>query len=251
MSLRHSRAIILAAGLGNRLRPLTNDRPKCLVDYLGKPIIVQMIEHLASVDVNYVTIVCGYRSDALRERLGKEHAGIALAYIDNPDYAATNSMYSLWLARGQLALGGFLIEGDAVCGPRLFKSLARMPTERAWWAGRAYAGEIDGCVLTAEPQSMRIVRQEIERNPVPGPKPGQYKSTGILSLSADYGQVLAEWLDTDVDAGNVNIYYDLVIGKHLDEKPIHIHDIGAEPWFEIDTVDDLRQAERLFRSAGP
>lgn len=245
----HSSAIILAAGLGNRLRPLTHDRPKCLVNYLGRPIIVQMIEHLASVEVKGITIVCGYRSDTLRKRLGTEHAGIELSYIENPYYATTNSMYSLWLAREQLAQGGFLVEGDAVCGFGLIKSLAEVKTNRAWWAGRVYAGEIDGCVLTVEPQGMRIIGQEIERNPVPGPKPRQYKSTGILSLSADYGQALAKWLDEDVRAGNANIYYDLVIGKHLAEKPIHIHDIGDALWFEIDTIDDLHQAEHVFRNA--
>lgn len=251
MTMKHSSAIILAAGLGNRLRPLTNDRPKCLVNFLGKPIIVRMIEHLSSVGVKNITIVCGYRSDTLRERLKKEQIKTTLNYIENIDYATTNSMYSLWLAREQLAKGGFLIESDAVCDAGLITSLSRQGTANAHWAGRVYAGEIDGCVLTAEPQKMRIVKQEIERNPVPGPKPGQYKSTGILSLSADYGKALAEWLDEDVHRGNVNIYYDLVIGKHLAEKPVHIHNIGADLWFEIDTVEDLHQAEHLFCNTHP
>ena len=94
---------------------------------------------------------------------------------------------------------------------------------------------------------MRIVKQEIERNPTPGEKPHQFKSTGILSLSSEYGKVFAKWLDDDVREGNVNLYYDLVIAQHLDEEPIHIHDIGSEFWFEVDTVEDLAAAENLFR----
>lgn len=246
MGASHTSAIILAAGLGNRLRPLTDDRPKCLVDMLGKPIILRMIEQLASVGVEKATIVCGYRSDVLRERLGASQSGIKFDYIENEIYAETNSMYSLWMAREQLAEGGYLIEGDAICGDGLIQELSRLGTDKALWAGQQYRGDMDGCVLTEAGPEKRIVKQEIERNPVPGDKPHQFKSTGILSVSADYGAAFAGWLDADVEAGNVNIYYDLVIAKHLEEKPIHIMDIGTEKWFEVDSVEDLQIAERIF-----
>jgi choline kinase len=213
---------------------------------LGKPIIVRMLEQLASCGVRVATIVDGYRSDMLRSSLGREFAGMTLEYIENTIYAETNSMYSLWMARETLATGAFVIEGDSLCGPGLVPALALCGTTQAFWAGQPYRGDMDGCVLTEEGEARRIIKQEIERNPVPGDKPHQYKSTGILSVSADYGSALAEWLDADVAAGNVNIYYDLVIGKHLQDKPIHIFDIGDEKWFEVDSVEDLRIAESLF-----
>jgi choline kinase len=205
-----------------------------------------MIEQLAAVGVTDATIVCGYRSDVLRDRLGKELSGINFTYIENEIYAETNSMYSLWMAREQLALGSYLIEGDAICGPGLIRDLAARGTGKTLWAGQQYRGDMDGCVLTEAGPDKRIVKQEIERNPVPGDKPHQYKSTGILSVNADYGAAFTQWLDDDVNAGNVNIYYDLVIAKHLEEKPIHIVDIGDEKWFEVDSVEDLQIAERLF-----
>lgn len=249
MSSTHETAIILAAGLGNRLRPLTDDRPKCLVRVLGKPIIVRMLEQLASSNVREATIVCGYRSDVLRAELGSETAGVKLKYIENEIYAETNSMYSLWMAREQLAAGTYVIEGDSLCGPGVIPALARCGTREAYWAGQQYRGDMDGCVLSESGPQKRIVKQEIERNPVPGDKPHQYKSTGILSVSPAYGAAFAQWLDEDVAAGNVNIYYDLVIGKHLDDLPIHIMDIGSEKWFEVDSVEDLRIAEALFQDA--
>ncbi|MBN1851636.1 MAG: phosphocholine cytidylyltransferase family protein [Pirellulales bacterium] len=246
MANSHTSAIILAAGLGNRLRPFTDDRPKCLVNFLGKPIIIRMIEQLSSVCVEEVTIVCGYCSDVLRKELGSKTCGIRVKYIENEKYAESNSMYSLWMAREQLARGGFVIEGDAVCGPRLIPGLAQRGVNQAFWAGQGYRGELDGCVLTRRVEDNRITKQEIVKNPVPGKKQNQYKSTGILSLSSDYGTSFTKWLDDDVAIGNINIYYDLVIAKHLEEKPIYIHDIGAEPWFEIDTIDDLAIAESRF-----
>lgn len=247
MNGSHKDAIILAAGLGNRLRPLTDNKPKCLVELLGKPILVRMFENLASIGVSNAVVVCGYREDVLRKELGIECCGIKIQYIINDIYAETNSMYSLWMAREQLAEGGFVIEGDAVSGPGLFRHLAKKGIEKAFWAGKRYYGEMDGCVLTETGKDMRIVKQEIERNPTPGEKPHQFKSTGILSISSDYGKAFAKWLDDDVNKGNVNIYYDLVIAKHLEDKAIHIHDIGDNRWFEVDTVEDLQEAEDLFR----
>ncbi|NLZ45548.1 MAG: phosphocholine cytidylyltransferase family protein [Clostridiales bacterium] len=244
---RQSSAIILAAGLGNRLKPLTDDKPKCLVEFLGKPFLIRMIEQLSLVQVENITIVCGYLSNVLRKFCGKEVNGIKIEYIENFNYANTNSMYSLWLAREKLSKGCYLIEGDTVCNQELITSLSQLGTENSFWAGRSYSGEFDGCILSVDPKSRCIVKQEIERNPIPGPKPNQYKSTGILSISAEYGQELSTWLDSDVQAGNINIYYDLVIGKHLSDKPIYIFDIGKELWFEVDTVEDLHKAEQIFK----
>jgi len=247
MSNKHSSAIILAAGLGSRLRPLTDNTPKCLVNFLGKPIIVRMIEQLSLIEVKNITIVCGYCSEVLQNYCGKKLAGIDINYIENKDFASTNSMYSLWLARNELSKGCYLIEGDTVCDQGLFTSLSNLNPDNSYWAGQPYYGNIDGCVLTVEPQTMRIAKLEIERNPIPGPKQNQFKSTGILSLSADYGKTLSIWLDVDVEIGNVNLYYDLIIGKHLIDKSIHIYNIASEPWFEIDSVDDLIKAEQIFQ----
>lgn len=184
----HSSAIILAAGLGNRLRPLTDDKPKCLVDFLNKPIIVQMIEHLSGVGVKNITIVCGYKADVLRNVLGANQIGVSLNYIDNFDFATTNSMYSLLLAKDQLAQGTYLVEGDTVCGKELIVALSKTDTDKTWWAGQVYTGKIDGSVLTIEPQTSRVIKQEIVRNPIEGDKPNQYKSAGILSISTKYGK---------------------------------------------------------------
>lgn len=246
MNSSRENAVILAAGLGSRLMPLTKDRPKCMVELFGQPILIRMLDQLQAVGIRHVSIVCGYRADVLRKTIGRSFHGIQVKYVENEKYAQTNSMYSLWMAMSLLEQGGYIVEGDSICDQRLLENLARRESDTAYWAGRRYHGEIDGCVLTASGPQRRIVRQEIIRNPSPGEKPDQYKSTGILAVSADFGRALAQWLDDDVRRGNVDIYYDLVIGKHLSETPIHIFDIGSLPWFEVDTKEDLHEAERLF-----
>lgn len=59
---------------------------------------------------------------------------------------------------------------------------------------------------------------------------------------------LVEWLNSEATTGNTDLYYDLIIGKHLADEPVFIHDIGKTPWFEIDTIDDLHNAEGVFGS---
>ena len=62
--------------------------------------------------------------------------------------------------------------------------------------------------------------------------------------------MFSKWLDDDVQDGNVQIYYDIVIGKHLSDAPVYVCDITGALWSEIDTVDDLRRAERSFVEHG-
>lgn len=246
MIISHSLAIILAAGSGSRLRPLTDDKPKCLVDFLGEPIIMRMINCLSMVGVENVVVVCGYKSDVLRKRLGENYAGVNIKYIENNIYDITNNMYSLWLAREYLYNGCYLIEGDIVCNRDVIDLMRQKGKNCSFWAGRRYHGDMDGCVLTENGEEKRIVKLQFERNPMPGEKPHQYKSTGILIINSDYGKKLAQWLDEDVKNGNTNIYYDLVISKHLEEKPIHIIDIDDKKWFEIDNFEDLKLAKEIF-----
>ena len=88
-------AIILAAGLGSRLRPLTNDRPKCLVPVLGTPMVEQQIRFLREVGITDITLVTGYRADKLDYL--RECYGVQL--VHNDQYDVYNNIYSLYLVR--------------------------------------------------------------------------------------------------------------------------------------------------------
>lgn len=100
-------AIILAAGLGSRLRPLTNDRPKCLVSVLGTPMVEQQIRFLHEVGIKDITLVTGYRADRLDYL--KERYGVEL--VHNDQYDVYNNIYSLYLVRERFG-DTFVLEGD-------------------------------------------------------------------------------------------------------------------------------------------
>lgn len=90
-----NKALILAAGLGTRLAPITNDRPKSLVPVNGKPILLKQIENLKQNGIMDITIVSGYRADALEKAVHEKHPEIKI--VESVDYATTNNMYSAYL----------------------------------------------------------------------------------------------------------------------------------------------------------
>ena len=89
------KALILAAGLGTRLSPLTNDRPKSLVAVNGKPILFKQIENLLENGIADITIVSGYKSEVLKEAVNDRWPKIKI--VNSVDYATTNNMYSAYL----------------------------------------------------------------------------------------------------------------------------------------------------------
>ena len=91
------KALILAAGLGTRLAPLTDDRPKSLVEVNGQPILFKQIENLYQNDIQDITIVSGYRADILEKTVHGKYPAVRI--IESADYASTNNMYSAYTAR--------------------------------------------------------------------------------------------------------------------------------------------------------
>lgn len=89
------KALILAAGLGTRLAPITNDRPKSLVPVNGKPILIKQIENLKQNGVNDITIISGYKADALDKAVKELYPEIKI--VESVDYATTNNMFSAYL----------------------------------------------------------------------------------------------------------------------------------------------------------
>ncbi|MFH1573954.1 MAG: phosphocholine cytidylyltransferase family protein [Acidobacteriota bacterium] len=103
------RAVILAAGAGTRLNPLTNGCPKCLVDVGGRLLIDYQLEALSKAGVEDIALVVGFEAEQIRR-----YCGTQVRYIDNPDYATTNSIYSLHLAAAEFDTDTFLFNCDII-----------------------------------------------------------------------------------------------------------------------------------------
>jgi len=242
-----SRAIVLAAGMGSRLKPLTNDRPKCLTDVNGTTILEQTLRCLARAEIEDVVIVVGHLGQVIVDTIGRRYAGLRVSYRWNESYGETNSMYSLWLARDYLSEGTVLVEGDVIFDDAFLDKALDRADGRSYWLLDRFGPESEGSMSITDADG-RIVQLRIQREPLVEYPDNYFKSTGVLALNAGYGRNLSRWLTDEVDAGNVNVYYDLVIAKHLQDVPLYACHVGHARWAEIDTPEDLRKAERLFQA---
>ena len=122
MSESAPHAILLCAGLGSRLLPLTADRPKCLIEVGGKTILEHQVEALREAGVSGITIVGGYRFDRLQAYVEERWAeGERPELVLNPFYAISSSIGSVWAARHRLSAPFCLLNGDTVYDPALVK----------------------------------------------------------------------------------------------------------------------------------
>ncbi len=239
-----SNAIILAAGMGMRLNPLTENMPKCLIQINGSSLIERCISKFVQNGIKTVVIVIGYQGHKIKQTLGDTYAAAKLIYIENPDYQTTNNIVSLWLARDYLKQGAFIIEGDIIFEDSALSKLFRNAGGSLWLADRFKKG-MDGCLLTTGGAD-RIMALKIIREKLAEYNGNMFKSAGILKIDANNGRKLSQFLDKEVQENNKNIYYDLVLSKYIDKINISVCNIEGLKWSEIDNAADLQSAEELF-----
>jgi choline kinase len=240
-------AVMLVAGAGDRLKPRTHDQPKPLTEVNGVAILENALTNLAEFGIQRVHLVTGYLHEKLMDFARSHSAGMEIIEIFSPEYARTNNMYSLWLARHVLEAGCLVVEGDVFFEEAVLEKLRDVDASQSYWLADRFTSASDGCMLTTESDGL-IAHLEIVRARKPDDLTGRYKSIGILALNRETGSRLVRWLREDIDRGRVGVYYDLVLADHLDEAGLRILDVHGTRWFEIDDEQDLIQAERLFQS---
>ena len=117
------RAVVLAAGRGDRLVSLAADVPKCLVEVDGVPLLERALHALASQGVAEAVIVIGHRGEAVRDRIGSCFSGVHIRYVEAPDFETTNNIRSLWDAREYLDEDILLVEADVAFDPSVVGAL--------------------------------------------------------------------------------------------------------------------------------
>ncbi|MCI0816522.1 MAG: phosphocholine cytidylyltransferase family protein, partial [Chloroflexi bacterium] len=141
-------AVILAAGQGTRLRPLTDHRPKCLVEVEGQPILRYQLEALCEVGVRECIVVVGHRAAQVRSAFGSRFLGLSITYVENEVFETTNNIYSLWLARREITGDMLLLEGDLLFEPALLMDLLDSPYENVAVVDR-FRFPMNGTVILA------------------------------------------------------------------------------------------------------
>lgn len=241
------RAIVLAAGLGTRLRPLTASMPKPLLSIGGTPILQRLIQSLFINDVTEVIVVTGYLGEQIRRFLETEHlTGNRVHIVETHDYREWNNIASLWAARSFLDRECIIVDGDVVLSDKVMTSLVSTRGDVVV----PYDSSIDpptGAfvrVTGAHIQDLKIfASKESDRE-----KGNWHKTLSIYKLGENFLRrqflpLLQDAIETDLRKE----FYEQVLARslHADLKAIGVDCSGME-WIEVDTVDDLAMAENMF-----
>lgn len=241
-------AIILAAGMGKRLKELTQNNTKCMVKVCGVTLIERLLGQLDKQNLNKIIIVVGYEGQKLIDFISQLNIKTPIQYIDNPIFDKTNNIYSLSLARHELKEDNTLLfESDIIIQDGIIEQMINDKRETLALVDK-YESWMDGtCVELDEDDSII--------NFVPGSKfdyskkDSYYKTVNIYKFSKDFSNsCYVPFLKAYQSALGENEYYEQVLRviTMLDNPAIKAKRLAGEKWYEIDDVQDLDIATTLF-----
>jgi L-glutamine-phosphate cytidylyltransferase len=235
------KAFILAAGVSRRLYPHTYNTAKCLLDVGGKPIIHYQLEALESIGILDVTLIVGYHREMLMEHVTLNFPNLNFTFLVNHHYFETNTAYSVHIGRDILRSDDHvLMNADVVYPKALLEQTVNSPYKTALAVdakacGREEVKVIDG----GENKIVAIGKDLIESRCL-----GEF--IGVAKLSHEFTELFAKSLGNLIDAGGVNDYFEAGIQPLLEKTDVHFEDVSEFPCLEIDFIEDLEDARRLF-----
>lgn len=233
------KALILAAGLGTRLAPLTNDRPKSLVTVNGKAILEKQIENLLLNDVTDITIVSGYQADALEKAIHGKWPQIHI--ICNDVYENTNNMYSAFLSEPYLNHMDFLMmNADVFFDSSVISSLL------SFSAPNAIVTDIG--TYYEESMKVRVSNKKIIEISKAITKEDAFGSSiDVYKFSADGGAAFFSKCSAYIDEKKeLKKWSEIALNEALADVDFYPCPLNGR-WFEIDTKEDLQIAESIFK----
>ncbi len=241
---RITTALLLAAGTGSRLQPLTKAAPKCLTEVNDISILQRLVDNLREQKFKRLIIVLGHLGGQIRDFLDDYAGDMQIDYVVNPDYRTTNNLYSLWLARNQISEPFMLVESDLVFDTKLLNEMIypdRMAISSmlSWMNGTTVELDLDHRVTAFRPGGYEPVL-------VP-----QYKTVNIYSLSLSSWSKVEKRLSRHVKNGGLGEYYEVVFTELIADGTLAFDGVffDSDLWYEIDTGEDLLEAESLFSTA--
>jgi len=243
------RAIVLAAGMGKRLRPFTAHLPKALVEVNGTPILVDTLRRLQHLGVCEAVLVVGYRGDRIRRRIGDRFGSLDIRYVEVEDWANSGNIRSVWAARRFLDRDVFLIEGDVYLGDGLLDRLVERRGSGSVAAVVRYDHDHPGSALRIDDRG--TVVEWCPR--VEGAVDSWLKTVNVYLLEAAFlERFFLPEVERRVAEGAVKGFYEAVL-DNIGRAPGPLVTVPCDDlsWVEIDDPVDLAAAWDRFRPVGP
>lgn len=236
----------MAAGTASRLRPLTEHTPKCLLKIGERSLLQRSMEALLANGVSEFCIVTGYLHEQIEQFVHRQYPDVKVRFIHNADYAVTNNIYSLWLARPEaeghdvLLLDSDLLYDGAIVGRVLASTHGNVLT-----LIRHELGEEEMKVVVDAEGSIR----EISKTCAPQEAVGE--SLGIEKMGREYTTALYAELEGMMNREHLeNRYYELAFERLIPQgHTFHVLDVTDLFSCELDTVEDFENAKQLIPAA--
>lgn len=244
-------AVILAAGMGRRLKALTSDNTKCMVKVNGVTLIERTLRILDKKNLSKIVIVVGYEGQKLIDYIDILNINTPIVYINNEIYDKTNNIYSLSMAGDYLASEDTLLfESDLIFEEAIIDELLNDPREtlalvdkfESWMDGTCTVLDEDDCIVDFVPGKYLKFSE----------KENYYKTVNIYKFSSHFSKyTYIPFLNAYAQAMGNNEYYESVIKliAMLETKEIRAKRLNGQCWYEIDDIQDLDIAESLFANS--
>jgi choline kinase len=235
------KAVILSAGQGRRLLPLTTDCPKCILPVQGQSLIEWQIDELAKCGIDKVTVVLGYRADKVDQILRRRYGPKRVRTIYNPAYAVSDNLVSCWVAHDEMDADFILLNGDTLFEAAVVQLLLEMQNHPVTVVV-SHKSEYDDDDMKVKLDGCRLVK--IGKDLLPAQVDGE--SIGMI-LFRDQGPMLfRNAIEKALRNPSARTkWYLSVIDEMARTMPVWTCSIKGLQWCEVDYPADLKQAEKV------
>ena len=237
--------VILAAGMAKRLRPLTDERPKCLLKVGERTLLERTIDAQVAAGITEWVVVTGYRANMIRDFLTGHYPELTFHFIDNPDYAHNNNIFSLWLTRPYTNGKEFLLmDSDILFDPQILPEV--LGKEGSVLAlNRHELGEEEIKVIVDADDRVLEISKVCSISQAIG------ESVGIEKMTAGYSTALFRELEQMIESeGLIDIFYERAFERLIPQgHTFRIVDTTRFFSIELDTVEDFENAQKLIPAA--
>jgi len=234
------KALILAAGVSRRLYPHTYDTPKCLLEVGGKPIINYQLEALSELGINDITMIVGYHREMLVESVEKNFPEINFKFIVNHHYFETNTAYSVYVGKEALSDQHLLMNADVVYPKELLSKLYHSSFENVLAVDIKSCGREEVKVIDGGQNKISAIGKDLIEDQCLG------EFIGVAKFSLEFMNEFVKALGLLIEAGGKNDYFEAGIEQLLEAQLVHFIDVSEYPCLEIDFMEDLELARKLF-----
>lgn len=231
------KAVILAAGVGKRLWPITQHRPKCLIEIGGRTLLSRYLTSLADVGIRQAVIVVGYKHEMIRAAAGNGLYGVAVRYLESDQYQR-GSITSLWRARQELDGDVLIMDADVLFHREILRRLVGSSFPTALLLDETVKQQTEECMAVVRGGRVVALSKRLpDRYDLAG------EGVGFLKVRGADCPSLITSVKACMERDALDMEYEDALREFFEQVPVGFERIGGLPWTEIDFQEDVARAE--------